>query len=66
MTAATEAEPADLNQLADDDFRMLVRRFIEANGNDPVTPFSERLAPLWGDGTREVRWPLTILAGRVE
>jgi hypothetical protein len=31
MTAVTEAEYKDLDLLSDDDFRMLVRRWIEAN-----------------------------------
>jgi alkylation response protein AidB-like acyl-CoA dehydrogenase len=31
MSAAAIEEPTDLNELSDDDFRMLVRRFIEAN-----------------------------------
>jgi alkylation response protein AidB-like acyl-CoA dehydrogenase len=31
MSASSAAEPVDLNELSDDDFRMLVRRFIEAN-----------------------------------
>ena len=31
MTAVTEPDYEDLDQLSDDDFRMLVRRWIEAN-----------------------------------
>lgn len=41
------------------------RRYVEKNGTDPVTPLNETLRDVWGDGTREVIWPLTILAGRV-
>jgi SAM-dependent methyltransferase len=41
------------------------RRYIEERGIDPVTAFSEALRRVWGNGSREVIWPLTILAGRV-
>jgi len=41
-----------------------VRRYIQANGVDPVTPLAETLAPAWGGHERVVTWPLTILAGR--
>ena len=41
------------------------RRYIEQHGTDPITAFGEALYRAWGDGTREVIWPLTILAGRV-
>jgi SAM-dependent methyltransferase len=41
------------------------RRYIERNGIDPINAFSETLREVWGDGSREVIWPLTILAGRV-
>ncbi len=39
------------------------RRYIAANGNDPVPAFVEQLRAWWGDGERTVHWPLTILAG---
>lgn len=42
------------------------RRYIVEQGKDPVTSFADTLRIAWGDGPREVRWPLTILAGRVE
>ena len=42
------------------------RRYIAANGNDPVPAFAEQLITWWGDGQRTVHWPLTILAGRVQ
>lgn len=41
------------------------RRYVQENGADPVTPFADDLRQLWGNGGREVIWPLTILAGRV-
>jgi SAM-dependent methyltransferase len=42
------------------------RRYIKANGSDPVPAFAEQLRAWWGNGQRTVRWPLTILAGRVQ
>jgi SAM-dependent methyltransferase len=41
------------------------RRYIAKHGTDPVNAFTETLGDVWGDGSREVIWPLTILAGRV-
>ena len=41
------------------------RRYIDAKGADPVPAFMDQLREWWGEGQREVRWPLTILAGRV-
>ncbi len=41
------------------------RRYIAANGSDPVPPFIADIREAWGSGNRDVRWPLTILAGRV-
>ncbi|MFC3609722.1 class I SAM-dependent methyltransferase [Stutzerimonas tarimensis] len=40
-------------------------RYLEARGEDPVTLLGEQLEPLWGKGTRQVRWPLAIRAGRL-
>ena len=40
-----------------------VSRYQAATGIDPIPAFSERLAPLWGNSTRTVRWPLIIKAG---
>ena len=40
-----------------------VSRYQNATGVDPVPAFSELLGPLWGSGTRTVRWPLIIKAG---
>jgi ubiquinone/menaquinone biosynthesis C-methylase UbiE len=42
-----------------------VRRYIEAKQVDPVEAFGDTLRRDWGDATRELRWPLTIVAGRV-
>ena len=41
------------------------RRYIAGNGSDPVAPFIDGLRAVWGAGRRDVRWPLTVLAGRV-
>jgi SAM-dependent methyltransferase len=41
------------------------RRYIADRGRDPVAPFAKELAGQWGDGTRAVIWPLTVLAGRL-
>ena len=41
------------------------RRYIKAIGTDPVPGFVDQLRAWWGAGPRDVRWPLTILAGRV-
>jgi hypothetical protein len=42
-----------------------VRR-ARAEGPDPLTPWIERVRPLWGDAerARELRWPLGVRAGR--
>lgn len=41
-----------------------VRRYMAAKGEDPVAALRERLAPVWGDGTRRAVWPLTVHASR--
>ena len=41
------------------------QRFIKAEGRDPIPELGERLAPVWGTGTREIVWPIALLAGRV-
>jgi len=41
------------------------RRCIKAEGADPMPLLRERLAPAWGDGEREIVWPIAIKAGRV-
>ena len=40
-------------------------RYCELNGNDPVLALAADLAPLWGDGRRQVVWPLSIKVGRI-
>ncbi|MDX2191805.1 MAG: class I SAM-dependent methyltransferase [Gemmatimonadales bacterium] len=35
-----------------------VRRYRAALAEDPVPPLRAELSPLWGDGAREVTWPL--------
>ncbi|MEO0997666.1 MAG: class I SAM-dependent methyltransferase [Pseudomonadota bacterium] len=42
-----------------------VRRFQEANGDDPLEQIRAALAEAWGPGARRVTWPLTLLAWRV-
>ena len=41
-----------------------VRRFMADRGDDPLPAFRERLAAVWGEGTRRVVWPLSLHAGR--
>jgi len=41
------------------------RRYIAAIGTDPIAPFVAEIRERWGAGRRDVRWPLTVLAGRV-
>ena len=41
------------------------RRYIAATGSDPVAPIVEGLRAAWGAERRDVRWPLTVLAGWV-
>lgn len=40
------------------------RRYLAATGRDPVTIFETELEQAWGEGTREVRWPLTLKVGQ--
>lgn len=43
-----------------------VSRYRAATGTDPVPVVDAELAPQWSEGTaRLVRWPLTVVAGRV-
>jgi SAM-dependent methyltransferase len=44
------------------------RKYAEARGEDPVTPFLNDLRQAWGDPTRarRARWPLAIRAGRYD
>lgn len=43
-----------------------VQRCREATGGDPLLELMERLRPSWGDpmSTREIIWPIALLAGR--
>ncbi len=43
-------------------------RYRAANGDDPVELLEQQLLPLWGDPaqTRAVRWPLSVIAGRLD
>jgi SAM-dependent methyltransferase len=43
-------------------------RYVAARGGDPVTGLEAELRELWGDSTqrRTIRWPLVLLAGRVD
>lgn len=41
------------------------RRAREVLGNDPVAAIESQLRLRWGEGVREVQWPLSILAGVV-
>ncbi|MBT0663486.1 methyltransferase domain-containing protein [Geobacter pelophilus] len=45
-----------------------VRRYIAANGCDPLELIAKELEAAWGDPhvRRTVKWPLTVKAGRVE
>lgn len=38
--------------------------FIAAQGIDPVDAVEKQQRPMWGDGWRTVRWPLTVVAGK--
>lgn len=41
------------------------RRYIADRGNDPVGLHEQALKQAWGEGSRPVRWPLTLLASRL-
>ena len=41
-----------------------VRRCRARTGRDPLALLAKPLAAAWGAGTRAMRWPLTLLAGR--
>ena len=45
-----------------------VAKYRRERGTDPVAPFIESIANLWGpeDGTREVTWPIGQRIGRIE
>lgn len=41
------------------------RRYVKAKGIDPMPALGDALTPLWGEGTREIVWPIAIKAGRI-
>jgi ubiquinone/menaquinone biosynthesis C-methylase UbiE len=41
------------------------QRYRQAEGADPLPALGELLAPVWPDGTREIVWPIAMLAGHV-
>jgi SAM-dependent methyltransferase len=41
------------------------RYLAQAENRDPTLPLGEALQPLWGDGTREIVWPIVMRVGRV-
>lgn len=41
------------------------QRYLDERGRDPVDSIEPALCSVWGTGTREVRWPLALKAGRV-
>jgi hypothetical protein len=41
-----------------------VRRCRSRAGRDPLRLIAGPLAAAWGEGPREMRWPLTLRAGR--
>jgi SAM-dependent methyltransferase len=41
-----------------------VAGYRRAVGEDPLPALREELAPLWGSGEREIRWPLLLRVGR--
>ncbi|GAB3889489.1 class I SAM-dependent methyltransferase [Spirosoma agri] len=42
-----------------------VRQYIHENEEDPVTDFGEQLKAHWGEGEREIRFPVFFRLGRV-
>lgn len=36
------------------------RRYMQANNSDPVALYEQELRRTWGNGRRDLRWPLTI------
>lgn len=41
------------------------RALHDASGVDPIAALAAELAPLWGSGARQVRWPLALRLGHV-
>ncbi len=42
-----------------------VRRYIAHHGHDPVAPIDPPLSAAWGEGSRVVRWPLSVVVGEI-
>ncbi|GAB4023038.1 class I SAM-dependent methyltransferase [Spirosoma koreense] len=42
-----------------------VRQYIYENEEDPVNQLVKELAPIWGEGEREIRFPVFLRIGRV-
>jgi hypothetical protein len=40
------------------------QRYLKERGSDPLAQIEDRLRAAWGDGRREVAWPLTLKIGR--
>ncbi|MGE5468663.1 MAG: class I SAM-dependent methyltransferase [Ignavibacteria bacterium] len=40
------------------------RYLAQAENRDPTLPLGEALQPLWGEGTREIVWPIAMRVGR--
>ena len=40
------------------------RRYAQAHGRDPIELHADALRSCWGGGTRLVRWPIVLRAGR--
>jgi hypothetical protein len=40
------------------------QRYLAERGTDPVSTVGDELRALWGAGSRSVRWPLAVKAGR--
>jgi ACR3 family arsenite transporter len=43
---------------------MATRYLGQAENRDPTLPLGEALQPVWGEGTREIVWPIVMRAGR--
>lgn len=40
------------------------QRYLKERGSDPLAQIEDRLRAAWGNGRREVSWPLTLKIGR--
>lgn len=41
------------------------QRYRRSTGTDPVPELGRRLLPIWGEGEREIVWPIAMRAGRI-